>query len=85
MNFTDKMSLKSTSVISEPFVNRSSIVIEVACSRVPYSYFQVQVALQVGDEVGPFVSDGKTHGKHVHLCCCLSVLHIFWTLNVTSQ
>ena len=56
------MSLKSTSVISEPFVNRSSIVIEVACSRVPYSYFQVQVALQVGDEVGPFVSDGKTHG-----------------------
>lgn len=58
------------------FVNRSSIEMEVARSRVPYSHFQVQVALQVGDEVGPLVLDGKTHGKHVHSCYCLSMLKI---------
>lgn len=77
MNYTDQKSLKSMIMMSErAFVNRSSIVLEVARSRVPYSHFQVQVALQVGDEVGPFVSDGKPHGKHVHSCYCLSMLKI---------
>ena len=87
MNYTDTKSLKSMIMMSErAFVNRSSIVMEVARSRVPYSHFQVQVALQVGDEVGPFVSDGKTHGKHLHSCYCLrphKVNFLFLVLQIT--
>ena len=48
----------------QAFMNESTINIEVPHSRLPYQYFRVDIALQVGGEVGPFVSDGRIHGKH---------------------
>ena len=49
----------------QAFVNASRILLEVPRSMLPYERFRVDVALQVGDVVGPFVSDGKIHGKHM--------------------
>lgn len=40
------------------FANKSTIRMEVPRSRLPYERFRVDVALRVGREVGPFVSDG---------------------------
>ena len=50
----------------QAFVNASRIFLELPRSRLPYQRFRVQVALQVGDEIGEFVSDGRIHGKHMH-------------------
>ena len=49
----------------EAYMNVSRILLEVPRSRLPYERFRVDVALQVGNGVGPFVSDGEIHGKHV--------------------
>ena len=66
IKFTDEMSGESRNMISEQaFVNASHIFLELPHSRLPYQHFRVQVALQVGDEHGEFVSDGRVHGKHV--------------------
>ena len=66
MRYRDDTSTRSKNMTSEQaFVNGSTILIEVAHSRLPYQRFQVDVALQVGGESGPFVSDGKIHGEHV--------------------
>lgn len=66
MRYRDDMSTRSINKTSErAFVNESTFVIEVPHSRLPYQRFQVDVALQVGGESGPFVSDGKIHGEHV--------------------
>ena len=66
MKYTDERSASSRNMTSEEaFVNASKILLEVPRSRLPYQRFRVDVALQVGGEVGPFVSDGDIHGKHV--------------------
>ena len=49
----------------EAYMNTSRILLEVPRSRLPYERFRVDIALQVGGEVGSFVSDGEIHGKHV--------------------
>ena len=65
MKYTDEMSTRSRNMTSEqPYRNRSKILLEVPHSRLPYERFRVDVALQVGGEVGPFVSDSEIHGKH---------------------
>lgn len=69
MRYTSEINSRSRNMTSEQaFVNASSMFLEVPRSRVPYPRFQVQVALQVGNEVGQFVSDDETHGKHVDTC-----------------
>lgn len=66
MRYTSEINSRSRNMTSEQaFVNASSMFLEVPRSRVPYPRFRVQVALQVGNEVGQFVSDDETHGKHV--------------------
>ena len=66
MRYTDERSTRSRNMTSEQaFVNASRILLEIHRSRLPYQRFRVDVALQVGDEVGPFVSDDKIHGKHM--------------------
>ena len=66
MKYTDESSTRSRNLTSEQaFVNASRILLEVPHSRVRYQRFRVNVALQVGDAVGPFVSDGDIHSKHV--------------------
>ena len=66
MKYTDERSTRSRNMTSEQaFVNASRILLEVPRSRLPYERFRVDVALQVGDAVGQFVSDDKIHGKHV--------------------
>ena len=40
-------------------------------SRLPYQHFQVDIALQVGGEVGPFVSDGGTI-----VYACSELIHV---------
>ena len=70
MRYTDEMSARSQNMTSErAFANKSTIRMEVPRSRLPYERFRVDVALQVGREVGPFVSDGRVHGKHVQNGC----------------
>ena len=41
-------------------------------SRLPYHRFQVDIALQVGGEVGPFVSDGGIHSIYA----CSELIHV---------
>ena len=66
MRYMDERSMNSRNMTSEEaYMNSSRILLEVPHSRLPYERFRIDVALQVGDEVGPFVSDGKIHGKHV--------------------
>ena len=66
MRYTDERSASSRNMTSEEaYMNTSRILLEVPRSSLPYERFRVDVALQVGDEVGPFVSDGRIHGKHV--------------------
>lgn len=66
IKFTDETGVGSRNMTSEQaFVNASHIFLELPRSRLPYQLFRVQVALQVGDEIGEFVSDGKIHGKHI--------------------
>ena len=66
MRYRDEMSTRSKNMTSEQeFMNVSTIHIEVPHSRLPYQHFRVDIALQVGGEVGPFVSEGRIHGKHV--------------------
>ena len=65
MKYMDESSTNSRNMTSEEaYMNISRIFLEVPHSRLPYERFRVDVALQVGDEVGPFVSDGRIHGKH---------------------
>ena len=65
MKYTDERSMDSRNMTSEEaYMNTSRILLEVPRSRLPYERFRVDVALQVGDEVGPFVSDDEVHGKH---------------------
>ena len=65
MRYTDESSTSSKNMTSEEaYMNTSKIFLEVPRSRLPYERFRVDVALQVGGEVGPFVSDGEIHGKH---------------------
>ena len=64
MKYTDKKSARSRNITSEQaYMNEGSIYLEIPRSRVPYQCFQVDVALQVGSEVGPFVSDSEIHSK----------------------
>ena len=64
MKYTDERSTESMNMTSEEaYMNRNKILLEVPHSRLPYERFRVDVALQVGDEVGPFVPDGRIHGK----------------------
>ena len=66
MKYTDERSTRSRNMTSEEaYMNTSRILLEVPRSRLPYERFRVDVALRVGDEVGPFVSDGEIHGNHV--------------------
>ena len=66
MKYTNGRGTEPKNMMSErTFVNTSSISVMVPRSSVPHEQFRVQVALQVGDKVGQFVSDNKTHGKHV--------------------
>ena len=44
-------------VTSETYDNTSRMIHEVPNSEVPYIQFNTQVALTVGSEVGPFVSN----------------------------
>ena len=65
MRYMDERSMNSRNMTSEQaYMNSSRILLEVPHSRLPYEHFRVQVALQVGDEVGPFVSDDEIHGKY---------------------
>ena len=67
MKYTDEMSARSQNMTSEEaYMNTSRILLEVPRSRLPYEHFRVDIALQVGGEVGPFVSDGRVHGKHTY-------------------
>jgi len=66
MKYTDESSTNSRNMSSEEaYMNTSRILLEVPRSRLPYERFRVDVALQVGGKVGPFVSDDTIHGKHV--------------------
>ena len=66
MKYTDERSARSRNMTSEEaYMNTSRILLEVPRSRLPYERFRVDIALQVGGEVGSFVSDGEIHGKHV--------------------
>ena len=66
MKYTDENGANERNrTFQQAFVNASSICIVVSSSMVPYQRFHVQVALQMGDKVGQFVSDGEIHGKHV--------------------
>ena len=65
MKYTDEGNTSSRNMTSEEaYMNISRILLEVPRSRLPYQRFRVDVALQVGGEVGPFVSDGRMHGKY---------------------
>ena len=65
MRYTDEGNTSSRNMTSEEaYMNTSRILLEVPRSRLPYERFQVDVALQVGGEVGPFVPDGRIHGKY---------------------
>lgn len=79
MRYRDDTSTRSKNMTSEQaFVNGSTILIEVPHSRLPYQRFQVDVALQVGGESGPFVSDGIIHGEHacrIINTCSMTNLH----------
>jgi len=44
-------------ITSETYVNTSTMIHEVPTSEVPYMQFKAQVALTVGNKVGPFVPD----------------------------
>ena len=67
MKYTDGSSTNSRNMTSEEaYMNTSRILLEVPRSRLPYQRFRVDVALQVGDVVGPFVSDDRVHGKHTY-------------------
>ena len=64
MRYTSEINSRSRNMTSEQaFVNASSMFLEVPRSRVPYPRFRVQVALQVGNKVGQFVSNDETYGK----------------------
>lgn len=66
MKYTNERGTEPKNMMSErAFVNTSSISVMIPRSSVPHEQFRVQVALQVGDQVGQFVSDDKIHGKHV--------------------
>ena len=66
MRYMDESSTSSWNMTSEQaYMNTSRILLEIHRSRLPYQRFRVDVALQVGDVVGPFVSDGEIHGKHM--------------------
>ena len=66
IKYMDERSTNSRNMTSEEaYMNTNRILLEVPRSRLPYERFRVDVALQVGDEVGPFVSDDRVHGKHV--------------------
>jgi len=72
MKYTDERSARSRNMTSkQPYTNGSELLLEIPRSRLPYEQFRVQVALKVGNKVGPFVSDGKTHGKHVQYGCII--------------
>ena len=78
IKFTDETGVGSRNMTSEQaFVNASHIFLELPRSRLPYQRFRVQVALQVGDEIGEFVSDGRVHGKHMQygMDTC-SIIHL---------
>ena len=55
----------------QAFMNESTINIEVPHSRLPYQHFRVDIALQVGGEVRPFVSDGG-----IHSIACSELMHV---------
>ena len=66
MRYTDERNTSSRNLTSEEaYMNTSRILLEVPRSSLPYERFRVDVALQVGGEVGAFVSDGTIHGKHM--------------------
>ena len=82
MRYTSEINSRSRNMTSEQaFVNASNMFLEVPRSRVPYPRFRVQVALQVGNEVGQFVSDDEMYGKHISHGCMFNYslypLHTF--------
>ena len=75
IKYTDESNTNSRNMTSEEaYMNTSRILLEVPRSRLPYERFRVDVALQVGGEVGPFVSDDTVHGKHVQNGCIIQPL-----------
>ena len=63
MSCRDEMSARS----ERSFVNESTM----PHSRLPYQRFRVDIALQVGGEVRPFVSDGG-----IHSIACSELMHV---------
>ena len=66
---------------SRTFENMREIIREISRSDVPFQQFRLQVALEVGGVVGPFVPDlenATVFSKHLH-----SILYTVYIANCT--